>query len=282
MVWQAFCYVLPCHHYPTPASQLNPALWSIQQQCAYTIVHTQHPGGFPPAGAIKGAGHRRCDCRAYSRGGSGRNRRENIWSMCRVRLSQTGVVTRLLYISTGCNFTGMYSCQPCFFTYRFQHYNLPVSYKIHSCRALGKLYHYICILRSSTVFVWECLLLWNSDRYLATYFWMPVFFFGSAWQIVAPWTNWRGRAPGISLTWPAFHKVRWLWSVSPCLMRWHFLGSKCCFKQTKDYLPWHFVTRFRTQGYQGRTEGFNAFSVLSNRTAVCMFHYQEWKNTKVF
>lgn len=46
---------VPLPSLPNPASQLNPALWSIQQQCVYTVVHTQHPGGFPPAGAIKGA-----------------------------------------------------------------------------------------------------------------------------------------------------------------------------------------------------------------------------------
>lgn len=46
---------VPLPSLPNPASQLNPVLWSIQQQCVYTVVHTQHPGGFPPAGAIKGA-----------------------------------------------------------------------------------------------------------------------------------------------------------------------------------------------------------------------------------
>lgn len=57
LIRQAVCYVFPRHHYPTGQSQLNPVLWSIQQQqqhCVYTVVHTQHPGGFPPAGAIKG------------------------------------------------------------------------------------------------------------------------------------------------------------------------------------------------------------------------------------
>lgn len=92
-----------------PSESTQPRLWSIQQQSVYTVEHTQHPGGFPPAGAIKGAAHRRCDCRAFSREGSGRNRRENIWawSMCRAQCSQTRAVTWLLCISTSCNFTEM-------------------------------------------------------------------------------------------------------------------------------------------------------------------------------
>lgn len=85
VVWQAVCYAFPCHQYST--QQVNSPLRSDQSSsvCVYTVVRTQHPGGFPPAGATKGAAHRRCDCRAYSKGGCGRNRRENIraWSMCR-------------------------------------------------------------------------------------------------------------------------------------------------------------------------------------------------------
>lgn len=87
----------------TPASQLNPVLWSIQQQCVYTVARTQHPGGFPPAGAIKGAAHRRCDCRAYSREGSGRNGRENIWAWGMEWLLGYGVSQ----VQVHCNFTEM-------------------------------------------------------------------------------------------------------------------------------------------------------------------------------
>lgn len=62
----------PHHHHHRkrfPTRRVNSALRSDQSSgSARTVVHTQHPGGFPPAGAIKGAAHRRSDCRAYSRG----------------------------------------------------------------------------------------------------------------------------------------------------------------------------------------------------------------------
>lgn len=111
--------------------------------------------------------------------------------------------------------------------------------KINGYRALGKLSPYtVCIPLYPKVIYCVCVILFARMKQWQVigsvfldacsvfgFFCFFVLFFGSAWQIWAPWTNCRGRAPGISLTWPAFHKVRWLWSVSPCLMMWHFLGT---------------------------------------------------------
>lgn len=74
----------------TQLRRVNSPLWSIQQQLVFAVVRAQRPSGFPPAGAIQLTTHRRSDCTAYSRGGSGRSR-ENIWAsaLC----SQRRVVT---------------------------------------------------------------------------------------------------------------------------------------------------------------------------------------------
>lgn len=72
--------------------------------CVHSAGHTQHPGGFfhllVPS---KVPEHRRCDCRACSRGGSGRSgEREKSEHEAFAECSQTGVVTWILRVSTHC------------------------------------------------------------------------------------------------------------------------------------------------------------------------------------
>lgn len=98
----ADCFAFPRHVYPTESTPL----WSVQQ-CVFTVVRAQHPVGFPPAGAIKGAAHRRCDCTAFSRGGSGRGRREKSKYEVHAGARQIGAVILFLGIKTGCLFTEM-------------------------------------------------------------------------------------------------------------------------------------------------------------------------------
>jgi len=100
---------VPLPSLPNPGESTRPcALINPAAQCVYTVVHTQHPGGFPPAGAITGAAHRRCDCRASSRGESGRKQER----VCEHEASAEHSVLTVEWlcgdcISTGCHLTEM-------------------------------------------------------------------------------------------------------------------------------------------------------------------------------
>lgn len=111
------CVALPSlaspHQSTQPCVLINPAVAAVcacvcNCECVFVCVHsaghTQHPGGFfhllVPS---KVPEHRRCDCRACSRGGSGRSReREKSEHEAFAECPQPGVVTWILRVSTHC------------------------------------------------------------------------------------------------------------------------------------------------------------------------------------
>lgn len=50
----------------------------------------------------------------------------------------------------------------------------------------------------------------------------------------------KGKAPGISLIWPAFHKVKWLWAC-PCVWGVGSFWAQVPVLNKQDYLSWEAV-----------------------------------------
>lgn len=199
--------MFPCHHHPTH----NPALWSIACACC-----SAHSASWWVSTCWR---HQRSSTQEMWLQSLQQGRKwatQERKDACAERCSQSGAVTWLLAAKGGFWFAGRGRSQ-CYESLRLG---------IHRFRSCRNLSPSVCIPLYPEVIHNVCIVCFHETVTVIGKEFLEACFFGLACQIRAPWTNnCRGRAPGISLTWPAFHKVRWLWSVSPCLMRWHFLGT---------------------------------------------------------